>query len=46
MAEQVIGYIASFALVVAIGWGLPRWFGWRYAVRRRLVDATDDGGRG
>jgi hypothetical protein len=29
VAERFIGYIVSFVVLAAMGWGLPRWFEWR-----------------
>ena len=44
MAEHITGYIVSLVVIVGIGWVLPRWFGWRRAMRRRWLDATKDSG--
>ena len=43
MPDQLIGYVLSFVLLGGIGWGLPRWFGWRKSLRRMLTDARDLG---
>jgi hypothetical protein len=43
VADQSIGYIVSLVVIAGIGWALPRWFGWRHAMRRRLLDAKEEG---
>ena len=40
--ERFVGYIVSFVVLTAVGFGLPRWFEWRRSLVNRLQGELED----
>ena len=42
MVERFIGYVVSFVVLAAMGFGLPQWFKWRRSLVNRLQGQPEE----